>query len=138
MKAIIAVNNLGFIGNENKLLWKCKADLMLFKGFTTSLSSLNILLVGHNTYQGLPRILKQSNDKRHVITDIRGELLNDNVLSTVDWCIGGKKTYEKYQHLFTELPISHINDNSIGDTFMPKFDRLSNDCKIFNYYFDAD
>ena len=51
-------------------------------------------------------------------------------------CIGGKKTYEKYAKYFTELHISHINDNQVGDTTFPDLKNLNKDCKIFNYYFE--
>ena len=51
----------------------------------------------------------------------------------VDWCIGGKKTYEKYAPFFTELHISHIDNNDIGDVMFPNFIDLNSDCKIFNY-----
>ena len=67
---------------------------------------------------------------RTIILDIRYEYITD-----VDWCIGGKKTYEKYCHLFTELHISHINYNQIGDIMFPDFRNLNPKCKIFNYYF---
>ncbi len=45
MKAIIAVNNLGFIGKGNTLLWKNKKDLQHFKELTLD----QVLLVGYNT-----------------------------------------------------------------------------------------
>ena len=34
MKAIVAVNNLGFIGLDDKLLWYNKEDLKHFKNMT--------------------------------------------------------------------------------------------------------
>jgi dihydrofolate reductase len=122
MKAIIAVNNLGFIGKEGTLPWRCKQDLQHFKKLTAGAS----VLVGHNTFETLPPL-----PGREIVLDRRGEYLS------ADWCIGGKKTYEKYQHLFTELHISHINDNSIGDTLLPSLDKLNPDCVISNYHFDC-
>lgn len=123
MKAIIAVNNLGYIGKNNGLPWPPnKEDFKHFKNLTIG----GILLVGYNTYQTLPPL-----KGRTIILDIRNQIHSD----PVDWCIGGKKTYEKYAHLFTELHISHINDNSIGDTLFPDFKNLNTNCKIFNYNF---
>ena len=121
MKAIIAKNNLSFIGLDNKLLWKSKKDLIHFKNLTLNCK----LLVGFNTYQNLPLL-----ENRVIVVDNRNKIITD-----VDWCIGGKKTYEKYCHLFTELHISHINDNQIGDIMFPDFKNLNPNCKIFNYYF---
>ena len=124
MKSIIAKNNLSYIGLNNKLLWKSKEDLKHFKSLTLN----GRLLVGYNTFQELP-LLKD----RTIILDIRNELITD-----VEWCIGGKKTYEKYCHLFTELHISHINDETEGDTFEPDFRNLNPNCRIYHYYFDVD
>ena len=122
MKSIIAVNNLGFIGKDNTLLWKCSEDLKHFKNLTTG----GKLLVGYNTYLTLPPL------KNREIFLYNREILN----LECDWCIGGKKTYEKFCHLFTELHISNINDNQIGDTTFPDLRNLNPDCKIFNYYFE--
>jgi len=121
MKSIIAVNNLGYIGLGNKLLWKSAQDMSHFVKMTIN----QRLLVGYNTSQDLPKL-----KNRTIIIDNRDELITD-----VDWCIGGKKTYEKYAPYFTELHISHIDDNNIGDIMFPDFRNLNPDCKIFNYNF---
>ena len=120
MKAIVAVNNLGFIGINGGLLWKCKEDLEHFKRLTLGQS----VLVGYNTFVGLPKLLN-----REIILDDRESF------KKADWCIGGKKTYEKYCHLFTEIHVSHIDNNDIGDTVFPNLSNLNKDCRIFNYYF---
>ena len=121
MKAIIAVNNLGFIGLDDKLLWKSSEDLKHFKNLTLN----QILLVGFRTFNGLPPL-----KNRTLIVDER-----ENYITNVDWCIGGKKTYEKYCHLFTELHISHINNNDIGNVTFPDLTKLNPKCVITNYSF---
>jgi dihydrofolate reductase len=121
MKAIIAVNNLGFIGKGNTLLWKNKKDLQHFKELTLE----QVLLVGYNTNSELPPL-----PSRTVMLDER-----DSLNLHPDWCIGGKKTYEKYAPYLTELHISHIDDNQIGDVTFPDFTNLNPDCKIYNYHF---
>jgi dihydrofolate reductase len=122
MKAIIAVNNLFYIGLNNKILWHSKEDFIHFKEKTLNQK----LLVGYNTFTNLPPL-----KNREVILDERNKFITNGI----DWCIGGKKTYEKYAHLFTELHISHIDNNSIGDIMFPDLKSLKSDCKIFNYYF---
>ena len=121
MKAIIAVNNLGFIGLGDKLLWKSSEDLKHFKSLTLN----QTLLVGHRTYNGLPPL-----KDRTLIVDER-----DMIITDVDWCIGGKKTYEKYCNLFTELHISHIDNNDIGNVTFPDLKNLNPKCIVTNYYF---
>lgn len=125
MKAIVAVNNLGFIGKGNTLLWKNFKDLSHFKKMTIG----SKLLVGYNTYSGLPNL-----PNRSVIVVDRMEYSEAHYYEC-DWCIGGKATYERFCNLFTELHISHIDDNSIGDVTFPDLTKLNPECKIFNYYF---
>jgi dihydrofolate reductase len=121
MRAIIAMNNLGYIGVNNELLWKSQQDMSHFVKMTLN----QRLLVGHNTSLNLPKL-----KNREVIVDGR-----DEEITNVDWCIGGKKTYEKYAKYFTELHISHIDNNDIGDIMFPDLKDLNKECKIFNYYF---
>ena len=124
MKGIIAINNLGYIGKDNKLMWKSSEDLQHFKRLTEG----SRCLVGYNTYLQLPPLTN-----RTVIVDERVGLIEAD-RQNIDWCIGGKKTYEKYVKFFTEIHISHIDNNDIGDTMLPML-LLDPDCKIFNYYF---
>ena len=125
MKAIIAKNNDGFIGLNNELPWRCKEDLNHFKELTLGCK----LLVGYNTSTKLPKL-----KGREIFIDSRGMM----DCTDIDWCIGGSKTYEKYCHLFTELHISCIYDDTIGDTMFPVLLNLNPECKIFYYHFDVD
>ena len=125
MKAIIAKNSLNFIGLNNKLPWSSKGDLKHFKELTLNCK----LLVGYNTAGELPPL-----KNREIVID--GRDLIDT--SDIDWCIGGSKTYEKYCHLFTELHVSKINDNTTGDTLCPLLLNLNPYCKVFFYNFNVD
>lgn len=134
MKAIIAVNNLGFIGKDNKLMWRCSEDLKHFKKMTKD----QHMIVGHNTWLTLPEVVRQ----RKIVVDRRGKPFIGKFLDGEKGyvpvvCIGGKKTYEKYCPQFTELHISHISDNQIGDCTFPDFSNLNPNCKVFNYYFEV-
>lgn len=125
MKAIIAVNNLGFIGLDDKLLWKNTKDLSHFKKMTLGCD----LLVGFRTFQGLPKL-----PGRNLIVVDRKEH-SDLHYYDCEWCIGGKATYERFCPQFEELHISHINNNEIGNVTFPDLTKLNPDCKIFNYYY---
>lgn len=125
MKAIVAVNNLGFIGLDDKLLWHNKEDLRHFKNMTYG----STLLVGYRTAMALPPL-----KNRELIIFDRREYSPTHYYEC-EWCIGGKKTYEKFCDVFTELHISHIDNNKIGNVTFPDLHKLNPDCKIFNYYF---
>ncbi len=126
MKGIIAHNALGIIGLNGEIPWKSSLDLKHFKNLTKG----GKLLVGFNTAIKLPPLIG-----RDLIIDDRLETIDT---SDIDWCIGGKKTYEKYCHLFTELHVSIIKDNTFGDTTYPNFKDINEGCKIFYYAYETD
>ena len=127
MRGIIAVNRLGYIGLNGRLPWKSFEDLQHFKKLTMG----GKLLVGYNTSNLLPKL-----PGREIIVDDDN---NPNInYDEIDWCIGGKTTYEKHCHRFTELHISYINDETIADMRMPDLIDLSEDCKVFHYFFNTD
>ena len=136
MKAILATNNLGFIGKGNGMLWRSREDFKHFKSLTTKLinGKIPLLIVGYNTSLELPDL-----KNREIVIDGRGDFYHYRHLQNeIDWCIGGKKTYEKYCKFFTELHISHINNNQIGNVTFPDLSNLNPNCKIYNYFFEAE
>lgn len=144
MKAIIAVNNLGYIGLKDELPWRSRADFKHFKDMTMG----ETLLVGSTTASTLPKLRGRNIIVAHrdmVFNDIISDdetngfwVLDNEKWVKIDWCIGGKFTYERFCDVFTELHISHINDNTIGDVGFPNLNSLNINCKIFNYHFDVD
>lgn len=139
MKAILAVNNLGYIGLGDGLPWRSRADFKHFKEMTMG----GTLLVGSVTAATLPplkgRKIVVVNRFTPFIQREDGFWVTDEFTPIkVDWCIGGKYTYERFCGVFTELHISHINDNTIGDVMFPNLSSLNPECKIFNYNFDVD
>lgn len=125
MRAVIAKNNGNFIGLNGELPWKSKDDLKHFKELTMG----GKLLVGYTTSQKLPPL-----KGREIIVDDETKEID---YSTIDWCCGGKYTYEKFCHLFTELHISIINDDTIGDTTFPELKNINPNCKYFYYNFET-
>ena len=93
------------------------------------MTSGDTLLVGHRTAQALPFLP----NRELIIVDRRDH--STFHYYNCDWCIGGKKTYEKFCEVFTELHISHIDNNDIGDVTFPNLSRLNPKCKIYNYNF---
>lgn len=127
MRAIIGINNKGYIGLKGELPWRCSADLVHFKKETMG----GKLLVGYRTAQTLPKL-----PGRELIVFDKNDTTID--YTSADWCIGGKDTYERFCHLFKELHVSIINDDTVGDVMGPDLRRMDPNCKIFEYYFEKD
>jgi dihydrofolate reductase len=140
------------IGNDNKLPWKIKEEILLFKKITQN----SIVIMGRKTYDSIGSPLK--NRMNFVITS--NPIKNDHVYSffTIDDCldfckklnlnkkilvIGGQSLYNYFlnNNLVSYMYLSEINKEYIGDTYFPFFDEnlwkksLFLSSELFNTYF---
>ena len=126
IQAIMAVDEKGGIGFQNKLLKHNSQDLAFFSGLTQG----KVCLVGHNTLKTLPKLVN-----RVIVEDVKGlsptqmfhTLRNSDKQIVV---IGGSKTYEKYSFYIEELYIT-THKNFVAeecDTYvnLNSFDHLTN------------
>lgn len=144
IKAICAVNNLGYIGKDGKLMWRSKEDFKHFKASTMG----GILIVGRKTFEndfggkGLPgrtcvvigkdhyspfiAVLEAVEMRKKAIlrNSEREELIARNVDVTdipevkipEIWVVGGGTIYEQMMPFISEFHLSRINDDQVGDT----------------------
>jgi dihydrofolate reductase len=124
MKLIVAINNLGYIGKEDKMLWQCKDDLKHFKHMTLGKK----LLVGRKTFENLPPL----KDREMLVVGTGYLTLEEALDKDPDWVIGGASIYRQTHHLCEEFHISKINNNDVGDI---KFPDIEMDGQIFYYNF---
>ncbi len=146
MKLIVAVNNLGVIGNEGTIPWRCKADMKHFKTLTTG----GTVIMGSGTYISMGS--KPLPNRNNVVLstwlskDIEGITVIRGILSTLDyitnledknvWIIGGSYVYKNFVDICDEIHISRINNDSSGDRFFEIPEEYKG--KVFNYNFDED
>jgi dihydrofolate reductase len=140
------------IGNDNKLPWKIKEEILLFKKITQN----SIVIMGRKTYDSIGFPLK--NRINFVITS--SPIKNDHVysFSTIDDCldfckklnlnkdilvIGGQSLYSYFlnNNLVSYMYLSEINKEYLGDAYFPFFDEslwkksLFLSSELFNTYF---
>lgn len=126
MKAILAVNRMGYIGLNGELPWRSPEDLAHFKNLTQGCT----LLVGSVTASKLPPL-----PGRTMIVYNR-EMTID--CDAIDWCIGGKTTFEMFADKFEEVHLSVIDDYTRGDVMFPDLKNLRTDCKVYTYEFSSE
>ncbi len=130
MKAIVAVNNNFHIGKKGTMMWRCSADLKHFKALTEGQKCL----VGNTTKKGLPPL----KNRELLVVSRSGEegtmSLKEALEQKPDWLIGGEQLYTELLNQCTELHISHINDNTIGDAMFHIPANFQG--QIFHYYFE--
>jgi dihydrofolate reductase len=136
---IIAINELGFIGLDNKLPWKCPEDLKHFKKLTNNC----IVIMGSKTFESLKcepltnryNIVLTSEPERYKhIEETHGnvsffssyqqvEQFVGSILYIYDgvFILGGANvyehflTYENFDQILAVAHVSVIKDKTIGD-----------------------
>lgn len=126
MDAILAVNNTSSIGLENRLPWKCKADLAHFKKLTMNKK----LLVGRVTYENMPKL----EGREMIVVGTGYRTLEEGLALKPDFVIGGAKLLDSILHKCDTVHLSIINDFTEGDTkfVVPSY------YNVKRYYFETD
>lgn len=135
---ITAVNNLGYIGKDGGMPWHNPEDLVFFQTMTQG----KACIVGRKTWEGMATI-RPMGRIMHVVTrqTVKNEKYVVGVGSIFDalcWAsecsfrlgqletmiIGGGEIYEKTIEKVDRIIMTHIDDDTIGDTRFPEIDPL--------------
>ena len=154
MKAIAAMTLDRAIGHDGKLPWPpLKADFHFFKGVTKGKK----LVMGSRTYNSLPQpYLKDrtifsvsrnrvrdyvseypnANCKVHHMS-YRDEVPNNFPIKGDDvWLCGGAEMYRTFLPLCSDLYLTIVLDDYVGDVFMPEFSGLFGEQRLVKEYRD--
>ena len=143
LKIIASVNSAGYIGKGNKLLYNDKRDMLHFKSTTMN----DVVIMGYNTYLSMNRKplknrvnivltnnhLEIESTDRIIFTNSISLILDLSIDNTV-WVIGGGEIYEKFIDLCYEIVLTEIDDDRIGDTKFPYFDKSKYVCSTIDSY----
>ena len=131
-------SNLG-IGKKNKLPWKNKTEMSIFKNKTIG-NGNNCVIMGSNTYNSIPESFRPLPNRRNVVISSKMErkyfenvdvikshevieLLNNENYDDY-WIIGGAYVYDfflkNYKSLIEEIHISVLNKSYNCDKFFSK------------------
>lgn len=122
MKLIVACDSKGGIGYKNQLPWgRLQGDLPRFKALTNN----QIVVMGRNTWESLPKKPLPNRTNLIVTTQFMGRLPNDsfsisNIDSVTDdaWIIGGAKLINSSWHRIHEIHLSLTKAQYTCDTFI--------------------
>ena len=146
MKIIVCVNSKFYIGNKGELMWKSKADLAHFKKLTMG----GILIVGATTFEkdlkgktlpGREMVVVGKNyytlfEAVNRAIDLRDA--NDGDVMKTIWVIGGASIYEQLLPLCSEVHMSLIDDNQVGDRKFPSLENYKGEVIRYNFKPDVD
>ncbi len=127
---IVAMSINGVIGKNNKVPWRIKDDMLLFKGLTTN----RTVIMGKNTWLSLPDTFRPLPNRNNIIVsktlpEQEGAFVCKSIEEAVDFskrfmvdvfCVGGAKIYEQMLPITQVLHISLVKSIYEGDTYFPK------------------
>lgn len=130
--AIAAINHNFVIADDGDIPWDIKADKKHYKETVSD----SPVLIGRKTYEDAPSlpginiVLTRTGldepTKENVYeaqsVEEAFQIINDLQLETV-YNVGGSEIYNLFLKYTDKLIISHIDDNTSGDTHFPKFDK---------------
>ena len=128
---IAAIANNGVIGRENKLPFKLKDDMKIFKQLTTG----NAVIMGRKTFESmgskpLPNrnnsivsstLPKSIDGKFEVFSNLNSAILaNETIDSKPVFIIGGKSMYEEALDMASVMILTHVDSEVEGDVTFPE------------------
>ncbi|MEM0200899.1 MAG: dihydrofolate reductase [Candidatus Micrarchaeaceae archaeon] len=130
LNIIVAMSINRVIGKDNKVPWKIKDDMLLFKGLTTN----KTVIMGKNTWLSLPVSLRPLQDRNNIIVsktlpEQNGAFLCRSIEDALElskrfnvdvFCIGGAKLYIQMLPITQVLHISLVKSIYEGDTYFPE------------------
>ena len=129
MKAIAAMARNRVIGLNGGIPWHLPEDFRWFKRATLG----GVVVMGRKTFQSLGKPLP---GRRNVVVSSCFEAPGVEVIPSVErlnsepyapapvWIIGGAQIYEQALPKCTDLYLSVVDAEPLGDTFFPKFEHL--------------
>jgi dihydrofolate reductase len=129
---IAAYNNNKVIGKDGKIPWSCPEDMKRFRDLTMGCP----VIMGRKTWESIGRALP---GRTNIVVSKGGGLYPAGVevapsfksavigVKETYFCeevfiIGGEEIYRQALSLADKMYLSHIDDNSDGDTFFPDID----------------
>lgn len=124
---IYAVNKLGYIGKNNKLMYNIPADMRRFRDLTKG----HTVLMGRKTWESLPEMFRPLPDRHNVVLtsnteykavdatvihsleDYLSRWANDN--RNTLFIIGGADLINKCQGHAHSAHVTYVDDETVGD-----------------------
>jgi dihydrofolate reductase len=130
LNIIVAMSINGVIGKDNKVPWRIKEDMLLFKGLTTN----RTVIMGKNTWLSLPNTFRPLPNRNNIIVsktlpEQEGAFVCKSVEEALElskrfdcdaYCIGGAKLYSQMLPISSILHISLVKGIYEGDTYFPE------------------
>jgi dihydrofolate reductase len=138
MAMIVAMDEGGFIGREDRLPWKLASDMARFKRLTEGTGS-NSVIMGRKTWDSLPDSFRPLPERVNIVMSRDTGWLAEGAETALYvgraielafaegseecWVIGGAQVYEMFLDRVSEIHVTTVHTNDSGDVKFPGWDR---------------
>lgn len=129
LSIVVAVDQAGGIGIDNKLPWHLPEDLAHFKRVTTG----HAIIMGRKTFDSIGRplpnrrniVITRNRDWSHENVQVAGSLEEALrlVAASPAYIIGGAQVFTESMDMVDQLIVTEIDKTFACDTFFPPIDR---------------
>lgn len=138
MAMIVAMDEGGFIGREDRLPWRLASDMARFKRLTEGAGS-NSVIMGRKTWDSLPDSFRPLPERVNIVMSRDTGWLAEGAETALYvgraielafaegseecWVIGGAQVYEMFLDRVGEIHVTIVHTNDSGDVKFPGWDR---------------
>ena len=138
MAMIVAMDEGGFIGREDRLPWRLASDMARFKRLTEGAGS-NSVIMGRKTWDSLPDSFRPLPERVNIVMSRDTGWLAEGAETALYvgraielafaegseecWVIGGAQVYEMFLDRVSEIHVTTVHTNDSGDVKFPGWDR---------------
>ena len=138
MAMIVAMDEGGFIGREDRLPWRLASDMARFKRLTEGTGS-NSVIMGRKTWDSLPDSFRPLPERVNIVMSRDTGWLAEGAETALYvgraielafaegseecWIIGGAQVYEMFLDRVGEIHVTTVHTNDSGDVRFLGWDR---------------
>ncbi len=137
---IVAMDEDGYIGNEQKLPWRLSSDMARFRRLTEG-DGFNTVIMGRKTWDSLPDPVRPLPERVNIVMSRNTGWNADGAITALYagraievafaegseecWIIGGSQIYEIFMDRATEIHVTQVHTQNSGDVKFPNWDKTN-------------
>ena len=135
---IVAMDEDGYIGTEQRLPWRLSSDMARFRSLTEG-DGFNTVIMGRKTWDSLPDSFRPLPERVNIVMSRNTDWKAEGAITALYagraieiafaegseecWIIGGSQIYEMFMDRVTEIHVTQVHTQNSGDVKFPDWDK---------------
>ena len=135
---IVAMDEDGYIGKEQRLPWRLSSDMARFRSLTEG-DGFNTVIMGRKTWDSLPDSFRPLPERVNIVMSRNTAWKAEGAITALYagraieiafaegseecWIIGGSQIYEIFLDRATEIHVTQVHTKNSGDVKFPDWDK---------------